>query len=290
MRTKVLALLAALCCLAVVLVPAQADAQGHRPHRGPSSFVSYGGMWGGGFFYNPWFYGAYQYYPPYPYYPYYGARAASIRIEVEPRNADVYLDGRLVGTVDQFDGYFSRLDVRPGAHRLTVYLKGYHSFTRELSLRAGASIRVKGKLEPLAPSEPEEPRPAPMVAARPAPGDEPEGRIGDTPEPMDQPRPGEGMPVPRPPDRIGRMPRPPVAMRAVGYGQLALRWQPADASVIVDGEPWQASGPGERLVLQLPAGTHRIEIRKDGYAPYSTEVEVRADDTTVLNVSLTERR
>lgn len=291
MRTKLLVLLAAIFCLALVMTPTQAAAQGHRIHHGgPGPVVSVRAFWGGPFFYDPWFYGMGQYYPPYPYYPYYGARAASIRIEIEPKNADVYLDGRLVGTVDQFDGYFSRLDVRPGAHRLTVYLKGYRSFTREVSLRAGASIRVKGRLEPLGPGEPEEPRPQARPEARPAPDERPEGEVGVPPEPMGRPRPDEGMPPPRPIDRGARAPRDLGEARAAGYGQLALRWQPADAVVLVDGERWQASTPGERLVIQLPAGTHRIEIRKDGFVTYQTEVDVRAGDTTVLNVGLTERR
>jgi hypothetical protein len=40
-------------------------------------------------------------------------------------------------------------------------------------------------------------------------------------------------------------------------------------------------------VVQLPAGEHRIEIRKDGFGTYSSTVDVRRGDETTLNVSLT---
>jgi uncharacterized membrane protein len=61
--------------------------------------------------------------------------------------------------------------------------------------------------------------------------------------------------------------------------------QPADAEVIVDGETWQSPEAGD-LTLQLTDGDHRIEIRKDGYRPYSATVRVRRGATTSLNVSL----
>ena len=62
--------------------------------------------------------------------------------------------------------------------------------------------------------------------------------------------------------------------------------QPADAEVFIDGEPWRTQQGVERLVVQLAAGTHRVEIRKEGYDPFVTAVEIRRGETAVLNVSL----
>jgi hypothetical protein len=67
---------------------------------------------------------------------------------------------------------------------------------------------------------------------------------------------------------------------------VAIRVQPADAEVLIDGEPWRAQSGAERLVVQLAAGTHRVEIRKEGYDPFVTAVEIRRGETAVLNVSL----
>ena len=61
--------------------------------------------------------------------------------------------------------------------------------------------------------------------------------------------------------------------------------------MLVDGERWE--GPdttSERLLVQLAEGRHRVEVRKDGYQPYATDVEVRSGETATLNVSLPQER
>jgi hypothetical protein len=56
---------------------------------------------------------------------------------------------------------------------------------------------------------------------------------------------------------------------------------------LIDGERWEASA-GERVLVQLSEGTHRVEVRKSGYRTYSSSVRVRAGETATVNVSLTE--
>jgi hypothetical protein len=70
------------------------------------------------------------------------------------------------------------------------------------------------------------------------------------------------------------------------FGQIAIRVQPADAEVFIDGEPWKAPQGAERLVVHLNAGTHRVEIKKEGFDPFVTAFEIRRGEVTVLNVSL----
>lgn len=70
-----------------------------------------------------------------------------------------------------------------------------------------------------------------------------------------------------------------------GSGTIAIRVQPADAVVLVDGERWQSSG--DRLEIHVTTGAHRIEVQKEGYQPFSTSVQVRPSETSGLNVSLT---
>jgi hypothetical protein len=62
--------------------------------------------------------------------------------------------------------------------------------------------------------------------------------------------------------------------------------QPRDAEVLIDGEPWDAPDSSDRLVVELPEGEHRIEVRKDGFLTYSSTVRVRAGETVPVNVSL----
>jgi hypothetical protein len=66
---------------------------------------------------------------------------------------------------------------------------------------------------------------------------------------------------------------------------VAIRVQPADAEVLIDGERWNGAS-GTALVVQLASGSHRIEIRKEGYRSYTAEIDVRSRETSPINVSL----
>ena len=70
------------------------------------------------------------------------------------------------------------------------------------------------------------------------------------------------------------------------FGAIAIRVQPADAEVRIDGERWEGPQDDEALVVQVAPGTHRIEVRKDGYRSYTAEVTVTAAETSPINVSL----
>jgi len=288
MRTRSLTVLAPAVLLAILLVPADASAQRRGPYFRSYYRPYYGSLYlgfGGPFLYGPWGYypfGFYQWYP----YAYRVSAGAEVRIQVEPKTAAVYVDGVYAGVVDDYDGVFQRLEVSPGGHEITIYQKGFHSIVKRLYVQARKSMNIKGRLEPLAAGEPEDPVPVPPPEAQPEGG----GRY----EPAPPGQPEQPMPPRRPaqPRRPIEPVRPvePEAPSPAGYGQLALRWQPADATALVDGETWQSSALGEQLTLHLAAGMHRIEIRKEGFLPFTTEVQVRPGDTTALNVSLTERK
>jgi hypothetical protein len=70
-------------------------------------------------------------------------------------------------------------------------------------------------------------------------------------------------------------------------GTLALRVQPGDAGVVVDGEPWRGPQTPDRIVIQLAEGPHRVRIEKAGFQTFAVDVELRAGETTSLNVQLT---
>ena len=66
--------------------------------------------------------------------------------------------------------------------------------------------------------------------------------------------------------------------------------QPDDAEVLIDGERWEGTSGDERLVVQLAPGSPRVEVRKDGYRVFATDVNVRPGETAPLNVSLSRPR
>ena len=55
---------------------------------------------------------------------------------------------------------------------------------------------------------------------------------------------------------------------------------------MIDGEVWQGPLDSDRLVIQLGAGTHNVEIRKEGYRSYLTDIPIGNGQVRTLNVAL----
>jgi PEGA domain-containing protein len=255
----------------LVAAPTFAQRRGGRVYGGRSYvFV-------GGYFYNP-FFGPYPWWAPgaypYPYYPIYDD-SADLRVQVSPKNAAVYVDGYYAGIVDDFDGFFQRLNVPPGAHELTLFLDGYRTVHQQLYLAPRSTFRVRYTMEHLAAGETsEKPVLAPPVPEPPA---------GSYVPPRTPPRGPFAPPPPGPP--VGIAPPPGVPGASTNVGTIVLRVQPGGAEVLIDGERWTSSDDA-RLVVQVSEGRHHVEVHKDGYRPLSTDVDVRGGATTPLNVSL----
>ena len=282
-RKRSLFLIPACIALASVAWPVEAAAQRH-------GVVVSGGYYGHGhpyypYYYNPFFfsfgfgygYGApfypYAYGYPYPYGGYYYDPTPELRVQVTPRQADVYIDGYLVGTVDDYDGTFQRLHVPFGEHEISIYREGYHTITERMLFRPGQSYNLKQAMQPLG-TAPPEPRPAPDPNRRP-PERNQGGYAQDPRNDLEAPPPGGAPPESRDQDRNGDR-----------FGSVAIRVQPVDATVLIDGERWDTSAGDSRLVVQLSDGEHRVEIHKDGFKTYTSTIRVRSGDHQTLNVSL----
>jgi hypothetical protein len=305
-------LVAGACLVAVMFWPTEAAAQHAvaraRPVRtAHSSTVVVGGGFYSPFYYRPYYYdpfwfgfgygafypalyaGWYPYYAAYgqygypgPYqYPYrYGGAYyswSSAHLEMKPKEAQVYVDGYFVGVVDQFDGVFQRLDVPAGEHELSVYLPGFHTWSERALFRPGQNVTFKGTLEPMPAGAPPEPRPQPSPNAAPPNGGGQYGGGQYGNPPYEGPR--RAMP---PPDRGVRA----REENTGGFGTLNIRVQPEDATVIIDGQRWDSPDGGSRLSVQLSGGSHRIEVHKDGFKPYTTTIQIRGGDQQSLNISL----
>ena len=70
----------------------------------------------------------------------------SIRFRANPRHARVYVDGALVGTVDEFDGLSDHLEIEAGRHQIELRADGYQSYTSEISVRAGRTTTERANL------------------------------------------------------------------------------------------------------------------------------------------------
>jgi len=210
----------------------------------------------------------------YPFPPYSTAfHDASVRFDVTPRQTEVFIDGYYAGIVDEFDGMFQRLRLEPGQHEITLYLDGYRTARQSVYLIRDRTFRIRLQMEPLAAGEVAEGRPVPVAIVQPS-----------RPLPRD-PRglPPAGVPpASAPPSTAAPSGTPPASLT----GRLAIQVQPADADVVIDGQPWPAAPGQDTIVLDLPEGRHVVQIRKPGFVGYLTEVDVRRGETTTLNVNL----
>ncbi len=130
--------------------PAEAQAQhfrhgyGHGYHQGYGH--GYGHRYGHGYGHG---YGTYA--GSYGYEPY-RCDCGSVRIKLVPnehrQEAQVYVDGAHAGVVDDFDGIFQTLSLRPGQHEIEIRLDGYQTFRRQVLVSRGRTYRVRHRMEP----------------------------------------------------------------------------------------------------------------------------------------------
>jgi hypothetical protein len=246
---------------------------------------------GFGYRYRPYYYRPYvRLGSPYPYYyrpvyarayplptyaPYQGYNYGSgaIRTLVKPKRAEVYVDGYYAGIVDDFDGAFQKLYLAPGEHAVELRLEGHRTFRQRILATPSHTQKIHHEMVPLGPGETDETEPA-------------EEPVGEVPKESQEIRDRPASPPPP-----STAPAPPTSSvprstSLVRFGVLTLRVQPAEAQVRIDGEVWGHLGGMEELSIHLPAGTHWIELLRDGQPAFSTEVKIRLGRTTPLNVKL----
>jgi hypothetical protein len=248
--------------------------------------------WGYGYYFSPWyypyyggFYGGYGY----PYYGggYYGAGAygagyhrgyydssGSVRVIVEPRETKVYVDEYYAGTVDDFDGIFQRLNLRPGRHDIALKLEGFETHKVKLYVPLDHTLKIRHKMVRGASDRVSE-----QTVGDPADGER-YARRAERERADEYEERGEAND-----DRYEqREPRDDSWPASRERGTIRLDVSPADASIYVDG---MFRGTGQDLRrLSLPAGRHRLEVVRPGYRTLERDVEVQAGETEQVDVNL----
>jgi hypothetical protein len=71
------------------------------------------------------------------------SNAGFVKITASPEDADVYIDGTRVGTAMEYDGRKQVLELESGKHKIEIKKEGYHSYSREVMVGAGATENIK---------------------------------------------------------------------------------------------------------------------------------------------------
>ncbi|MBI4914402.1 MAG: PEGA domain-containing protein [Acidobacteria bacterium] len=215
--------------------------------------------------------------------------------DVEPEHARVYLNGELIGTADDFDGFPDYLYLERGRYTLEFRIPGYESGTLEVEARAGRFFPVDLKLKRVAGEAGapwyERPQGLPVsrvygpaqkggpatVEARPDPALREELRA----------RPGDDEDAEDAEDVENEAPTVGAGTSKSGAA-LDIRVSPSNASVYLDGEFFGTAeelGSLERGAA-VSAGRHRIDVLAPGHAPRSLEFDLQAGERRQIVVEL----
>jgi hypothetical protein len=315
--------------LVLPAIPAQAATQilaaprshGHGGFRGGHSRVIVGFGWGG---WGGWGWGwGYPYYPYYGY-PgyyayegygpggYYGAPAwARVKTDVDPEEARIYLDGQLIGTADDFDGWPDYLYLKRGHYRLEFRLNGYETRTVEVDARPGQTLRIDDHLKKIPGAKQRGSYDDPKIeggirrfwakrgnAAEPA---SPYARREEGPS-RDYDREDDGYGPDRPPARQPesrnedwredrRSPRETAEGSRTergSKGRVRLHVEPPDAAVYLDD---RFVGTAEEINsldrgIAVSPGRHTVTVSRPGFKDRNVEVDVRTGESERIEVSL----
>lgn len=224
-------------------------------------------------------------------YPGYGA----LDLDVVPEKAEIYVDGRLVGRADDFDGFPTYLWLDRGTYDVVLYHPGFRTIARQYSMYPGLVIDVEDVMEPGEAVRPED-LPARTTERRDERvrfEEERRRRLeeGAVTEDAD----GDWRARRRPPAGSAAPPAeapPPAdpgsAVAAERATRLHLKVVPADASVYLDGS---FVGTGEELArsavgLAVAPGEHVVEAVRPGHQGRQLRFSVAEGQTSTFELSL----
>ena len=129
---------------------------GHYPPGGGGGgwypyYPVYGWGYGLGYYgyYDPyWWWGA-PYFYDYGAYGYYNEQAGrgGLKLKVQPSNAEVFVDGYYMGTVDDFDGTFQKLELETGPHHVEIRAPGYQTIGFDVRIEFNETVTYRGELQ-----------------------------------------------------------------------------------------------------------------------------------------------
>ena len=75
-----------------------------------------------------------------------GAPTGGVQLDVDPRSAQVYVDGTYVGVIREFSGYYKHLELVAGPHFVTMIAPSYEPLTISVLVSPGHTLTYRGTL------------------------------------------------------------------------------------------------------------------------------------------------
>ena len=185
------------------------------------------------------------------------AALGALDLDVKPKSADVYLDGRLIGDADQFDGFPTYLWLDEGTYELAFYREGYETLFLQYSVYPGVIVDVDYHLKRGKAILPQAPAGYPVESET------------FEPEALYEPA------APEPPNDPG-------------VARIAIAGSPADAAVYLDGHFVGTAAEISELSagLIVEPGEHIVELVRPGFGTERVPVAVTAGEQIDLKLDL----
>jgi len=75
-----------------------------------------------------------------------GAPVGGVQLDIDPRRAQVFVDGTYAGLVEEFSGYFRHLELPAGPHDISIVASGYDPFSFHVIVSPGATLTQRATL------------------------------------------------------------------------------------------------------------------------------------------------
>jgi hypothetical protein len=75
-----------------------------------------------------------------------GAPVGGVQLDIDPRRAQVFVDGTYAGLVEEFSGYFHHLELPAGPHDISIVAAGYQPLTLHIVVAPGATLTHRAAL------------------------------------------------------------------------------------------------------------------------------------------------
>ena len=205
----------------------------------------------------------------------------AIKINSEPTNATIYLDGKEVGTTPD-----TIRSIDQGTHEIEVHMEGYEKWKRSVKVNVGKEKVLTALLQIITGSaiiESTPPNASVFLDGK---------EVGKTPANLKYIVPG----------------RRNVEVRMEGYriwsesvdieaetekiltvlldtktGSIVIESEPAEAKIYLDGEE---SGTTPDTLSPIVIGAHEVEIRMDGYEVWSESINIEEDNEKAITAVL----
>ncbi len=241
----------------------------HPDWNGGYRYPRYYWGWGWGpYYYWPWWWGGYYDYPyygrPYDYRHYDEDQMGALDLDVSPERAQIYLDGQMIGTADDFDGFPTYLWLPKGTYDVVIYLDGYQTIARQYSIYPGVVVDVEDRMVPGESKRPEDL----MTKTH-------ERRDARMAEEREQEEWADAQ------ERRSRA-------TAADVGRVVIDIAPGDASVYLDGRFLGTASELGHLHsgLIVDPGRHQLEVVRPGFHNEMSSFQVEAGEEVTVSIEL----